>query len=612
MTPTKEMNGKQVLAAIVLIGCVGSNFGCRRVAFASHHSGAKGDSASFTKTIAGYNVRLVAVEDATVSGEQRIADHSWTPDGFPYDGADARLSARGMIPQSGSGSPVCLAFEISAPKAGIQHQKEMPPTANIDVFAFLPNNNNQDEDGDREGNAGAAGPLPISIWHGIARDSSNTAILPAPSAASLGFRLQSTDPQPVEFGIAQGEYKVIAKGSASVGSIAENQKAVVASGPWGRLEVTHLPRPWAESKPSPTHRFRLLGGVFPPKSERKALFYNSQGDVVATCGDRASGSGYAYSFFLKQHGIADISRFEIQERPYEFATFEAVSFEPPHISAHTGSQGLDHAVDSRLGKVIGLIKPTKDGAWSGSLLYAADGTRWIDPGMQLAGYEYGQFDPWNHPLVEQWSILFEPVHEFSTASTPVTCEVYASDTPTGPKLETLTGWNEMPFRMPMTMISCKPTKHPYVQMHIRAGEGTWRTLESIVVSDHMFAAAEKGAPGTRVLEVFLDDTGSIRIWRDEQTPVTSKSTWHPGEQRIRAIAHLRDGRIAEVDFNTSGYSGTPPHEQRTRGFEFTRQLNGTHVQSGFKSIDLKDILSFEIQQQDLKVPVVISLHAPVN
>jgi hypothetical protein len=316
--------------------------------------------------------------------------------------------------------------------------------------------------------------------------------------------------------------------------------------------------------------------------------------------------------FFRHAAVGDIARFEVQERPYEFVRFDGVRFEAPKVRAYAGQEGLDHAVDSPIGKAIGVLKSTKDGGWTGSVLYAADGTRWRDPGQELAGYEYGIFDPWNHPLDNRWSMLIEPNQELSESNTPTSYEVYAADSPDGPKKEELTSWNEVRFRAPMTEIGCLPTKRPYIRVEIRVGGGTWTTLETIPVTDRMRDTSESGSPGSRVLEVFFNDYGAIRIWQNETEAVRSKSRWRFDEQRIRAIAHLRDGTVADLNFNMAGFSGTDPKKNRYHGLEYTRQANGTHVQSGAKSIDMKDIASFELQAQDLKPAPSILLHSPVD
>ena len=518
------------------------------------------------------------------------------------------------------GSRRCVFFEVEQPQtaksSALTQDATIPAppgssiTTDIDVFAYLQKNG--DASGDSGGNPGAAGPIPIKLWHGVPRDNYGKVLLAMPTSIDIGFGIQSTDPQPVVFGIAQGEFKVVAKGAASVAGLREDQTAVLASGPWGRIEATHLPRPQFETRPSPTHRFRLLGGAFPPKTERKIFFYDSNGLQIASCGDGLNSPGYTRSSFFTHGAPLDIARFEVQERPYEFVQFDRVSFDAPQFKAYSGQQGLDHALDSPIGKVVGVLKPTRDGPWSGTVLYSADGTRWIDPGPEFASYEYGNFDSWNNPLDERGSILFEPNHEFSSSTTPTSCEVYAVDSPDGPRKERLTSANELPFRAPVTMIPFKRTTRPYMRIEVRVGEGVWRTLDTIVEIDRLLSAAQAMPLGSRALEVFFDDDGGVRIWQGEPMPVRSKSTWHPGEQRVRAIAHMGDGTFADVNFNMAGYSGVDPNAKRYRGLEYTRQSNGVKIQSGFKTIDMKDISSIELQVQDLKAAISIPVHSPVD
>jgi len=572
---------------------------------------------ALVKEVAGLRVRLVAVMDTGFMGRGRLADHAWTPGGHPYEGPESRLAPQGIASAPAGGTRRSFAFELEppaekAPVAELHGPAKPRTTSSIDVFAYLPKGELVKDD--RLPNPAVMGPLKVLIWHGIPRDSSGKAVLPVPSSVGVDLGALSADPQPVVLGIAQGEYKTIAKGPASVAGLAENQTSIIASGPWGRIEATHLPTPMVITAPSETHRFRLLGGAFPTKSERQVFFYDSDGKLIARCGDGPNNPGHMRPPYSSVINPLSIARFEVQERPYELVQFDGISFRAPRFAAHSGPQGREHAVESSIGKVLGVLKPTKDGAWSGYVLYAADGTRWLDPGSdalgtELAGLEYGMFNPWNQPLDDRRSILFEPNGAFSA---PTLCEIYAADSPDGPKEERLTSWDELPFRSPVTTIPCGRTTRPYMRLEVRAGGETWRTLETIAVTKRMYQAAEEGQPGTRVLEVFLHADGRIRIWADEAHPVSSTSKWQPGAQRIRVVARRLNGKTVDVNFNMSGFGGLPPHEDHYRGLEYTRQTNGTFVQSGAENIDMKDIEAFEIQVLDMKPVVSIPLHSPVE
>ena len=166
----------------------------------------------------------------------------------------------------------------------------------------------------------------------------------------------------------------------------------------------------------------------------------------------------------------------------------------------------------------------------------------------------------------------------------------------------------------MSYISCKPTARPYMLIKIRAGVGAWKTLETVKVDEQMLKRMESASPGTRILDVRFYNEGTIKIWKDETNPVGSELHWRKGEQRIRAIANLRSGGVDEVNFNASGYSGTkPPGTNGYRGMEYMKQSNGTSVMiSGGKSIDVKDVASFDLQAQDLKPVVSLVVHSPMS
>ena len=602
------MTRKILIASILGIACV-TVYGGWRLVRAGHSRVTRHGPGVFSKTVAGLNIRLVAVAEPHSGVSSRLADHAWTPDGVPYDGPESRLAQNNSSFAPGEGTRRRIQFELEPPKTP---EVASPPPATletpVDVFAYLPDAGSPKDD--QTENPAAVGPFKVLLWHGVPRDSSGKVVTSPPTSVGMEFGLRNTDPQPVAFGVDQGEYKVIAKGPASVAGLAEGETSVLASGPWGRIEATHLPRPQFESKPAATHRFRLLGGTFPPNTERRALFYDSKGGLLTSCGDGPNNAASWWGQFRPVGMPTDIASYEIQERPYEFVRFNDISFEVPEVKAYSGDQGSDHAVASPIGKVVGVLKTTRDGAWTGAVLYAADGTRWLDPGQALASYEYGQFDPWDHPLDDRMMILFEPSQGFLAQDPPTMCEVYAADSAHGPRKERLTSWNEQPFQSPTTMIGFGLTTRPYLHLDVRVGDGTWRTLETVIVTDRLLHSAETVLLGFRVLEVFLDNDGSIRIWEDEPDPVTSKSRWRPGEQRLRVIANLRKGGTTEANINMGGTSGSPPNEKGYRGLEYSRQTNGTRVQSGAKWIDLKDVASFEIQVQDLKPSVTIAIHSP--
>jgi hypothetical protein len=600
-------NGKHLLLLTGFVAIVGGNTGCTGLVHASRSAGAKHDPAPYTKSVGGFKVQLVAIEDGLPSGQTRMADHSWTPDGFPFEGPEARLAMRLFRGKANAGTSLGFVFEIEPQKL---EDKNPQPSTNLDAIVYLPNSAASRDDSSE--NPSVAGPTAVDIYRGIPKDSQGTVILPSPSGVVFGLGGDDSATQPVAFGIAKGDWHVTVSGPASMAGVGEEQTAVVAKGPWGRIEATRLPRPMIETKPSPTHRFRLLGGQFPPKSERKVFLYDSKGVQIGTCGDGPNNPGYAGRTFIRSGAPSDLARFEIRERPYEFVRFDDVSLNAPHFAAYSGSEGFDHAVSSTVGRVVGVLKSTKDGAWSGNLLFAADGTRWIDPGNELAGYEYGLFDPWNRPQDTNLNILLERGPDPSPSSVPVNCNVYAAGREDGPNKEKLTVLNELQLRSPITQIPCKPTARPYLRIEISFGKGTWETFETIPVDTKMLATANHGSPGSRVLEVFFEEDGQVRVWKDEPDPVTLPTKLHPTAQQFRAIARLRDGKTVDVNFNMAGSGGSPPNERRYRGLEFIRQANGTMVQSGSKLINLNTVAAFELQVQEMKSAMVIPIHAPSN
>ena len=615
------MKSNNVLLAICLIVGSGAISSCAMHAHAIGHGVVRPNTASFTKSLAGYKVRLVAVSDNQFGPQIRVADHAWTPDGAPYQGPEARIAMRTETFSPNGGVRRSFFFELQEPqqktdssvsvtsRAPWRHQPRTP----IDAFSYLPRNSRPTSDTDQL--PGEASPVAVQVWHGVLRDSSGAIVLSQPFSFSVGLGADNSESQPIVFGIAKGEFKVIAIGRASLAKLAEGETAILASGVWGKIEATHLRPPMAQSKPSPTHRFRLIGGTFPPKMERRVVFYDAKGAEITHCGDgpnNPGSAGYTGRMFLPSGGLSEIDHYEVQERPYAFVQFDKVCLEPPLLYAHSGKEGTDHFVETPIGNVVGLLKSTNDGPWRGNVLFAADGKRWIDPGIEMAGYEYGQFDPSNHPQDNRWNILLEPIHEFSDSTTPISCEVYAADSSDGPKKELLSSWRDIPFRTPMTTIPCSPTTRPYVRIEARVGDSVWKSLETIPVTDEMKIRAASGSPGSAAIAVSFYDNGAIKTVTNGSTYVQAKATWSPKNEQVRVVAHLKDGSIANVDFNTAGYSGNDPTKNKVRGLEYSRQSNGTQVMSAGKTIDFKTIVSFDIQSQEFTHPLIINLRSPIE
>lgn len=599
-----------ILVSILLSGCADR----AKV----NHSFKKG---LFTKELAGFNIQLVAIAESGGPNQTRVADRAWRPEGVPYDGPEARLSRSQFSTAPGDQVNKLLFFELN--RVGITSSKsssrsesgteKSPLGDSCDVFAYLPESHGPWNEVE---NPEAAPPITVQTWSAPPRDSGGRPILAEPSLVGMALGQQDDRPQPVKFGIAKGDFKVMASGTVSIANLNEGQSSTIGQGTWGRIEVRKEKRPLAESKPSPTHRFQLIGGQFPPRLERQVKFYNANGAVVASCGDGPNNPGYYRLGFMNHAGPKDIVRFELQERPYQFVQFDDVCFKAPRLEAHRGSEGLARVIGSSVGQAIGILRPTKEGSWNGAVLYAADGIRWIDPGSELESLEYGGFDPWNQPLDERWNILFEPNMEILSPGVPTTCEIYAADSSFGPTREKLTAWNETPFRSPLTMITCAPTSREFLRLEVRVGTGEWRTMESIPITPAMHESAVRAAPGTRVLEVFFDDDGTIWLWRGEPEPIRSKSTYSRTEQSIRAIARLKSGATREVNFNISGTSivrigGNSSRQVRQyRGIEVDRQASGTFVQLGSSNLKLAEIESIDLQAQDFKPAETMSIHSP--
>jgi hypothetical protein len=335
------------------------------------------------------------------------------------------------------------------------------------------------------------------------------------------------------------------------------------------------------------------------------IFYDSKGTQVVACGDGPNIPGYINRW------AKDIARIEVQERPYSYVDFDRVAFDPQETpKGYRGQEGRDHTIDTPIGKVVGVLKPTHDGAWVGSLLYATDGVRWLDPEPSLAGMEQGMFDPWDHPADNRRSILIEPNEALVASKTPTKIEIFAADSPDGPNQERLTIWDELPLRLPISEISCNPTERPYMRLDVRVGDGDWRTIETIPITDKMLNVAKRGVYGTRVLEVSCLSNGGISTWKDQPKPIPSPSKWRPDQEIVRVVARLHDGQTLEVNFNEAG--GSPTNAVSFRGLALTRQAAGTYIPSGAKNLDIRDISALEIQVQDLKHPVAIPLHTPIR
>ena len=605
------MTRNHFLAALRRVVLVGSTFGCFALTHASSSSTSTNPDAAPPQILSGFKVRLVVVADAAWRREIRMADHAWLPNGKPYLGPQRRLDSQASRGNDGGRTPRWLVFELELP--GVRTRTHVRPELerDIDVIAYLPNGGSVKDDFSPD--PAMVGPVRIELPFFIREEVNGYLIRSWPFSVNLKVGVQNTMTQPVLFGIARGKYKVVAKGTVKpFMDLKEGQSAVIASGSWGRIEAGHIAKTTFEGSGNPTHVFKLLGSPIPPSADRKVLFYDSKGVSLGGCGDGPNNPGYLGHSLYWPSSPAKVASFEIQERPYEFVKFENVTLKAPEVEAYRVSEGVEHAAVSPIGKLLGVLEPGKEGPWRSVILYAADGKRWLDPGCELDGFEYGEYDPSNFVRDEVWDVLFQPSKEFLGNNGPITYDVFAADSPTGPPKERLTFDHEPQVMTPLTRIYSKATSRPYIRFEVQSGQGIWKTLESIPVTRQMLAVSEKGEVGSRVLDLYLDEDGSVRIHREGLQLFVSQPKWRPGKQRVRAIANLKDGTIADLNFNSSGYTGEQPRGHRYRGFEYSKQTAGTLVLSGSKWLDIKDIVSFELQAQDLNKPVWLSVHTPVH
>ena len=328
------MNWKYVLAGTLLVVCILTVRRCGSAVQANRRMGLKADHAAFTKSVDGYKIQLIGVQDASHANQPARDEDSWTPDGFPLPDGSRDFGAFDLPRNLKDGWPRRLLFLVQLPTSGIKIPPKPGKETDIDVITYLPQNNVPNDGSD--GNPGCSGPLQLKFWIGAPQVPGGPPVVGAGSAARMAVGVTNTKPQPVVFGIASGNFRVIAKGPASVVGISEGSTETIASGPWGRIEATHQIHPKSETSPTPTHHFRLLGGPYPPTTERKVFFYNAKGVVITTCGDGQNNLGYMGPFFNPSGAPGPITHFEIQERPYAFVQFNEVNFDPPEFASDKG------------------------------------------------------------------------------------------------------------------------------------------------------------------------------------------------------------------------------------------------------------------------------------
>ncbi len=158
------MNWKSFLAAGLLLSCIGAVFGCLGQSRIGAANGHFPETTTFTASLAGFRVRLVAVADTGGNGRVRLADHAWTPAGRPFEGAEAQLSQQNMVSAPQGGTRRYVVFEIEPPSAK-QTTPAAPTSApesaapsELDAFAYLPMNGESSDDS--VGNPGLSGPSP--------------------------------------------------------------------------------------------------------------------------------------------------------------------------------------------------------------------------------------------------------------------------------------------------------------------------------------------------------------------------------------------------------------------------------------------------------------------
>jgi hypothetical protein len=324
------MNWKNGFVAILLVVCLFTIKRCGGLVRANRRVGLKSSPAAFTKLVAGYKLQLVAIGDAGSGDHPNGVGNAWTPDGFPLEQLASGFTTGNSSRTLKGGWHRLLFFTAQQPATEIKIPAKPGNQTFIDAFAFLPQNRVPNERSDED--PGSMGPIKLSFWVGAPQVPGGPAFSVG-SAAAMALGVTNTRSQPVAFGIAKDKFKVTVTGTASVVGIGEGSTETIASGPWGKIEATHMRHPDAESAPSQSHRFRLLGGPYPPITERRVYFYDVKGKVIATCGDGQNNSGYCGFYFTTAGGPGDITHFEIVERPYEYVQFDEVNFDPPEFPA---------------------------------------------------------------------------------------------------------------------------------------------------------------------------------------------------------------------------------------------------------------------------------------
>lgn len=521
-------------------------------------------------------------------------DRSWAPDGSPYSGPEIRSNGGDLFTRyselENKGARY-LTFHITSPS-----------TQTIDVYGYVP-------DFAKRG-------TPRPELHG--RD------VPGRMEFQKNMATQYRPPIVVDdrsasrylFAVASGPWTEV----ASVSPVPAKPAAVeLARGGWGTLQM--IPPPPERNleisarRTMPTVTFRVDSPSEPPRWSYFIHIFDKTGR------DLTGGTRYGLPNVagVAVAGLKDVARITVECRPYTYAEFSGVHYDPDAKrwpKAYWGGAG--EAAVQRAGtdaELYGIFRPkiTGDG-WNAGEFFAPDGKAWREfPNPnQLKPFFSTNSWPAGENLI---AVLKLP----NVGNRTARVETYAadSDEPGKGLREKLPGLYPYSTNRADNQILFVRPRSQYVQFEITSTGDEWTTageIEPPRVALKTYSAQEIDAVhrGTTVIHsaitVILRPGGWLDFYYEPvqggpNVLMQKLLTWD-GKQEKRLVGKLKSGKEVVLANNGSSSDGSIEYH-----FSMS-ESRGPILDTYQHMTALRDIETFEVQTRSFGKPVYVSAKLP--
>jgi len=528
--------------------------------------------------------------------ERRVDERSWNPDGSPFMGVlfDFGGQPFSRATENENKGARFLAFRIST-----------PTNLRADIYGYVP-------DFARQGTPkpelhGRDVPMPVDLYsHG---------------SATYRFPVVVDDRSAKRylFALAAGEWKTVARFS-KLPATATN--TTIATGPFGKLvmELPPEPKPGQiefSKRTIPGVTFRIVSSKEPPTHVYRIILFDKKG-VEQGPHDWYSQTGVA-GFPLSRY--AELGHIEIIARPYQWAEFTDVHYDPDPKKWETGywlNEGASKTVDGGDVSLEGILRPELDGrSWTKTEFFAPDGKIWREyPAQNLRSRLSGS----NWPSGEVLAGLLKLSPAVAAANENVVVRIFESQTDVpgqnlGTEVSSPFGRNQFDREINHA-IFVRP-KSPYIQFEVRRSNNEWKTIASLdppsgpfpKFNPEQLEQIRRGVGvGVNAFGVIVRSDGTLDYFIHHPDLTNSLdrglAKWNPRDVEMRLMVRLKSGGRRQI-FNNGASSSGSIH------FDFSLGPGSEPMLESYRTkVFLKDIAKFEVETRGYGKPKYLVAKLP--